>query len=274
MKSWQLEAEQVKIRNSNWESRLNEMMAKIQVDLGCKGVEIESQLYKMLIYEKGGFFAPHRDTEKVDRMFATLVVMLPSIYEGGQLIVRHKKETKTFDFSAENVTNVNYVAFYCDCEHEIQPITSGLFVWRRKNQTFFDRVFMLVSFLGYRICLVYNLAYKGEMRPNPVDQSQNIQKIGSLFEKWLSHPETPKMAIMLDHSYTKRNISFDSLKGSDRALIESLKQTKRLYPHFDFMLGLITKHDSGWEGKRSDEKKICKKIQNIFYSNYFFVFFF
>lgn len=241
-KSWQLEPEQVMIRNLNWQIRMNEILTKIEVDLGCKEVGIESQLYKVLIYEKGGFFAPHRDTEKIDRMFATLVVMMPSIYEGGQLVVRHKNEMKTFDFSTENVTSVHYAAFYCDCEHELKPVT-----------------------LGFRMCLVYNVAYKGEMRPLPVDQSQNIQKISSLFEKWLSNPETPKMAIMLDHSYTQRNLSFQSLKGTDRVLIESLKQIKKLYPHFGFMLSLITKHTSGMKVKKRTKYVQKKSILLIFF---------
>jgi antitoxin component YwqK of YwqJK toxin-antitoxin module len=42
-----------------------------------------------LIYEKGGFFISHRDGEKLDRMVATLVVSLPSVYEGGELIVSY-----------------------------------------------------------------------------------------------------------------------------------------------------------------------------------------
>jgi predicted 2-oxoglutarate/Fe(II)-dependent dioxygenase YbiX len=41
------------------------------------------------LYEKGGFFKPHRDTEKEDKMFATLIIQLPTEYEGGQLIVNH-----------------------------------------------------------------------------------------------------------------------------------------------------------------------------------------
>lgn len=48
-----------------------------------------AHLYKLLVYEKGGFFLPHRDGEKLDRMVATLVIVLPSIHEGGALILSH-----------------------------------------------------------------------------------------------------------------------------------------------------------------------------------------
>lgn len=33
-------------------------------------------------YEEGGFFQEHRDTEKENGMFATLVIILPSEFEG------------------------------------------------------------------------------------------------------------------------------------------------------------------------------------------------
>ena len=44
--------------------------------------------YKFLLYKPGGHFKMHRDTEKEDRMFATMVVQLPFIHEGGDLQVR------------------------------------------------------------------------------------------------------------------------------------------------------------------------------------------
>ena len=52
--------------------------------------EIDLHLYKLLLYETGGFFKPHRDTEKEDKMFATLIIQLPTEHEGGQLLVKHK----------------------------------------------------------------------------------------------------------------------------------------------------------------------------------------
>ena len=51
---------------------------------------IELNLYKLLIYEKGGFFKNHRDSEKENNMFATLIIQLPTFHEGGQLIVKQK----------------------------------------------------------------------------------------------------------------------------------------------------------------------------------------
>jgi hypothetical protein len=35
-----------------------------------------------------------RDGEKLDRMLATLVLVLPSAYEGGELVVRHEGQQR------------------------------------------------------------------------------------------------------------------------------------------------------------------------------------
>jgi len=38
------------------------------------------ELYKLLLYQEGDHFMPHRDTEKADGMFATMIILLPSQY--------------------------------------------------------------------------------------------------------------------------------------------------------------------------------------------------
>ena len=69
-------------------------------------------------------------------MVATLVVVLPSSHEGGELIVRHDGKEQTIDFggASGDAFHIHYAAFYADCEHEIRPLKKG-----------------------YRLCLVYNL---------------------------------------------------------------------------------------------------------------------
>ena len=68
-------------------------------------------------------------------MFATLVICLPSKHEGGQLIVSHAGRSLVVDFSGKTSNyELQYAAFYADCEHEVRPVTDG-----------------------YRICLIYNL---------------------------------------------------------------------------------------------------------------------
>lgn len=84
------------------------------------------ELYKLLLYEEGGFFKKHRDTEKSAGIFATLVVQLPSIFEGGSFIVSDGGKSQTFEMATDTAPySCQYVAHYADCEHEIQPVKSG-----------------------------------------------------------------------------------------------------------------------------------------------------
>ncbi|EFJ07183.1 hypothetical protein SELMODRAFT_430028 [Selaginella moellendorffii] len=59
------------------------------------------RLYKLLLHEKGGHLQFHRDTEKADGMFGTMILQLPTEegYEGGKLEVRRGKKMLAFDFS-------------------------------------------------------------------------------------------------------------------------------------------------------------------------------
>lgn len=86
----QVLADRVHLGGATWEDTLATVLSQVTTGLGCADLQIHAELYKLLLYEAGGFFAPHRDTEKVEGMFATLVIALPSFHEGGDLIVRHK----------------------------------------------------------------------------------------------------------------------------------------------------------------------------------------
>ena len=77
-RTWQIDAERVRIDGKHWPDTLNAIVARVTEGLGIDG-PVEADLYKLLIYDQGSFFVPHRDTEKLPGMFATLVLALPSL---------------------------------------------------------------------------------------------------------------------------------------------------------------------------------------------------
>jgi hypothetical protein len=77
------------------------------------------------MYETGGLFRAHRDTEKTDGMFGTLVVVLPEAHSGGDLIVRHETREVAVSLSSSDISQLRFAAFYADCEHEVNRITEG-----------------------------------------------------------------------------------------------------------------------------------------------------
>ena len=86
---------------------------------------VAAELYKLLVYDWGSFFVSHRDTEKTPGMFATLVIVLPSISTGGDLVVQHKGREVRLDLRCTDPSETSFAAFYADCVHEVLPVTDG-----------------------------------------------------------------------------------------------------------------------------------------------------
>ncbi|KAL8979745.1 MAG: hypothetical protein Q9205_005000 [Flavoplaca limonia] len=93
-KTWEIDPAQVQFCNPQWSKTVQYAVNKTIEQLGVLGGEssVRAELHKLLLFEEGGFFKTHRDTEKAPGMFATLVIMLPSDYQGGEVVVRLGKE--------------------------------------------------------------------------------------------------------------------------------------------------------------------------------------
>lgn len=193
---WQLDPDRFSLTNPEWEQFLRDAVKTVQRELGLEKQKLESHLYNLLLYEPGSFFLPHRDGEKLDRMVATLVVVLPSSFKGGELVVRHEGEERTIDFSSAefNPFHTHFAAFYADCEHEVRPLQSG-----------------------HRLCLVYNLtlakAKKAISAPRTAD---HIEEVARILRGWSADEPTHKLAATLEHQYTPDGLVWDTLKGVDR----------------------------------------------------------
>ena len=126
--TWQVEAAAVHVDSGFQHALVTQTLPAVcaALGLGQRAAQVRAVLYKLLLYEAGGFFSAHRDSEKGDGMFGTLVLLLPSQYEGGQLLVEHAGQRQTVDCSrGDDWRGFHYAAFYADCRHEIRPVTSG-----------------------------------------------------------------------------------------------------------------------------------------------------
>ena len=54
--TWQLNPSQFVINNPEWEKKLEILLERVKADLGCEGMQVSCELYKLLLYEQGGFF--------------------------------------------------------------------------------------------------------------------------------------------------------------------------------------------------------------------------
>jgi hypothetical protein len=139
-------------------------------------------------------------------MFAPLIIVLPSIYTGGELLVRHRAREVRLDLHSPEPSEVAFAAFYADCVHEVLPITSGC-----------------------RLTLVYNLRRQDRGRlPEPPDYATEQAKVAALLRRWVARKATPdddspeKLLYPLEHAHTPAELSFAALKGADAAVAATL----------------------------------------------------
>src|SRR4051812_32968201 len=221
---WRMEPDRFSLTNPDWKRFIEETVGKVRDELGLEKQKLESHLYDLLLYEPGSFFLPHRDGEKVDRMVATLVVVLPSAHEGGELVVRHDGQERTIDFGGAEggPFQIHFAAFYADCEHEVRPLRKG-----------------------YRLCLVYNLTLaKSKKSLGAPRTSEHIEEIAPLLRQWAADDSARKLAITLDHQYSKDGLAWDALKGVDRVKARVLLDAAR-QAGCEAYLALLTFWESG-----------------------------
>lgn len=219
-RTWQINADQVEMRGRAWSRTLDGIVARIAGGLGVTE-PISAELYKLLVYDEGGFFLSHRDTEKTDGMFGTLVIVLPSIYTGGELVVRHRGHEARLDMRCSDPSEAAFAAFYADCEHEVLPVTSGC-----------------------RLTLIYNLTCRQPgYRPQSPSYESECGRLAARLRSW-SDSDPDKLVYPLDHAYTPAALSFAALKGADAARAAVLTAAAER-ADCDLHLALVTIEESG-----------------------------
>jgi len=73
--AWEIDPDKLEFRNKEWAKFTKKILKEIKKGLGLEEQKVSASLYKLLIYEEGDFFLPHKDSEKEKGMFATLLIM-------------------------------------------------------------------------------------------------------------------------------------------------------------------------------------------------------
>ena len=197
----QIDAARIRPAGAGWRDTFGRVLTAAAEGLGCPADRLDAQLYKLLIYEPGGFFASHRDTEKADGMIATLSISLPVEGAGGEIVVRHRGRERTIDMTAAEPSELAFAAFYADCEHEVRPVTEGC-----------------------RLSLVFNLCLRAGDTDTPrtaPDYDQQVDRLARRLAAW-RQDGVEKLAWVLEHEYSEAGLSFDALKNRDAALARLL----------------------------------------------------
>ena len=199
---WQIRPERVSLAGAAWPQTFAGIVETAAVGLGCAPDRVDARLHRLLIYEPGGFFAPHRDTEKADGMIATLSVSLPAAGAGGELVVRHRNRERTLDMTTGEPSELTFAAFHADCTHEVRPVTEG-----------------------HRLSLVFNLCLRPGDDESPreaLDYTAQVDRLSERLTEWFARGGTDKLVWLLEHEYSEAGLSFDGLKNSDAAVARVL----------------------------------------------------
>ncbi|KAF9052802.1 hypothetical protein BJ165DRAFT_802928 [Panaeolus papilionaceus] len=101
-------------------------------------------------------------------MFGSLVIVLPTVHEGGSLLFRHNAQQWEFDSAAAvsvDPCTAAFTAFFSDVEHEVTPIISG-----------------------YRATITYNLYFGTATDPAPAAKTHVSTRLREQFKKLLKNP--------------------------------------------------------------------------------------
>ena len=202
----QIDPVRLRLGGAAWPETLARIMHSVAAGLGCPADRLDAQLYKLLIYETGGFFSAHRDTEKTDGMVATLTISLPATGggSGGELVVLHRDRETVADMNVEEPSELAFAAFYADCTHEIRPVVSG-----------------------HRLSLVFNLCLRpgadADVPRNAPDYTEQTERIAQWLAEWQHREDAAeKLVWLLEHNYSEAGLSFHALKNGDATLARAL----------------------------------------------------
>src|SRR5215468_10632651 len=226
-RTWQIGPDRVRIDGKRWQATLDRAVALAAEGLGVDE-PVSAEFYKLLIYDKGSFFVSHRDTEKEPGMFATLVLALPSLSSGGELVVHHKNREARLDLANDDPSEMAFAAFYADCVHEVLPVTAGC-----------------------RATLIYNLMRKGKGGAlKPPSYERETARATALLQEWGESKTAPddgvpeKAVYPLEHAYSPAELDFANLKGVDAAVAALLKSAAP-QAGCDLHLALLSIEESG-----------------------------
>lgn len=263
----EIDAARVAIGEVRWDIALRPTLESMRVELGLPRGTLTARLHKLLVYGPGGFFLPHRDTERDDAMIGTLVVVLPCPHRGGALTVEHAGTTRRFTSADMPPDELLLIAFYGDCLHEVRRVTEG-----------------------HRIVLSHELHFEPETRagrtmarrsandtvPDEPDRparagagapvaAKATSREDALLDRVLprfferdgpgGEPPPHRLVYLLDHQYSRGSLDWGRLKGGDG---DWARRLRRAAARLDLRpwLALVTIREvwstagSGWNDRR------------------------
>lgn len=231
--TWEFNASQFRIANPAWGEFISAVLRDVSQDLGM--TDVKTELYKLLLYEKGSFFKRHKDSEKAPDMIGTLSICLPSAHEGGEVYLSHAGKDCVIDTSKNNLFDISTLAWYADVTHEIKPVQNG-----------------------HRLVLIYNIIQTGNAGPKSAASFEKQDaRIDNAVARLLASDKPRRILYFLEHDYSQANLRLDHLKGRDRAVAQSVEKACANNGCYLFLCN-ITKRTTGMEESGYDDEDLYR----------------
>lgn len=218
---------------------IQSMLSTMQRKMGLSEyARLTAHLHNLLVYEPEQFFKPHQDSEKLNNMIGTLVIVLPSAHIGGDLIVHHRQDKKVLKSENIDFPELQCFAFYSDCQHEIKKVRQG-----------------------YRVALTYNLVLENNNNNNGQHHYQNnkLERALKNYFKSSSDDAAPiELIYFLDHEYSEHSLRWNILKGNDHDVALAFRQAAKKL-NLKAHLTLVEHHES-WATDGNDD---CPELQEL-----------
>ncbi|KAJ6534633.1 hypothetical protein DFH09DRAFT_932089, partial [Mycena vulgaris] len=224
---WELPATQVQIDNPEWQSWIQEKAGPAAAkSLAGSAFAKPTYNFKKLILQEPG----SQDTNQDE--IGTLVVLLPSIFDGGQLQLRHADDTLLVDLSDQSGISTSVIAAYSGVASELGHMTSG-----------------------YRFSMVYDIlqpiTHPDARRSGLPDMERINKRLKQTLNSWMedrTDAESRTIHCLLKEKY-ERAPSFGRrcLAGADAHLVTHLgplAQELGFHLHFAHVELVITASDT------------------------------
>ncbi|KAJ3119464.1 hypothetical protein HK098_005492 [Nowakowskiella sp. JEL0407] len=203
--SWKLLPSQFKILNFSWNDAIRDLIRSVGKKLEIRDKKLKFEL-KCLGIRGPGSSSPMKLVSEVESNCITLLsIHIPSIYEGGQVVILEKDGTWREENVEGNHVYPSYSLRYVDENFELKTIQNG-----------------------FKVELIYAIA-KMDAAVTPKVKNVNLNSLAILFKRL----EMGKFVYMCKHSYKTASITsygVDALKGIDRARFQAMNKANQLLP--------------------------------------------
>ncbi|TCD65290.1 hypothetical protein EIP91_002852 [Steccherinum ochraceum] len=218
----ELDFESVTFDNPEWKDLLTGVVKAVCEGLGVDFMKSKPRcdFEKLILLTAGSHSIPHVDDEVTAGTFATVLIVLPSTFEGGETHLSHTGLSTIYDSSTTSAYKTTVMAWYTGVTHEIKPVTSG-----------------------YQLAMVYKLVHTTNA-PRPVLKTNQkaTQRLRDILHDWqnTSSNKPEKILMLLDHKYEHEDLRASELQGTDVVKVGILSTLTREPALSKFQLGLAT----------------------------------